>query len=43
MELPKETHPFFMGTQFHPEFTSKPTKPNPLYLGLVNACIERKK
>ncbi|MFH1225339.1 MAG: CTP synthase [Candidatus Diapherotrites archaeon] len=42
MELPKERHPFFLGVQFHPEFTSRPLKPNPCYLGFVKACIEGK-
>lgn len=37
IELPK--HPYFVGTQAHPEFKS----PAPLFLGLVEACLERKK
>jgi len=36
MELPN--HPFFVATQSHPEFTSRPTKPNPLFLGFIKAC-----
>jgi len=32
-------HKFFTGSQFHPEFTSRPLKPNPLYDGLIKACI----
>ncbi len=36
VELPD--HPFFIGTQFHPEFTSRPLSPNPLFLGFVKAC-----
>jgi len=35
-----KNHPFFLGTQFHPEFTSRPLKPNPLFLGFVNSSIE---
>ncbi len=35
-------HPFFVATQFHPEFRSKPTRPSPPYLGFVNACREFK-
>ena len=35
-----KNHPFFLGTQFHPEFTSRPLKPNPLFLGFVKASIE---
>jgi len=30
---------FFLGSQFHPEFTSRPLKPNPLYDGFIKACI----
>lgn len=36
LELPN--HKFFIGVQFHPEFTSRPLKPNPLYLGFLKAC-----
>jgi len=36
-ELPE--HPFFIGSQFHPEFTSRPLRPNPLFDGFVRACI----
>ena len=35
-----KNHPFFLGTQFHPEFTSRPLKPNPLFLGFVNSTID---
>ena len=37
-----EDHPFFIGCQFHPEFTSRPMKPSPLYLKFVNSMIEEK-
>ncbi|MBI5553581.1 MAG: CTP synthase (glutamine hydrolyzing) [Candidatus Diapherotrites archaeon] len=37
MELPSRK--FFLGTQFHPEFTSRPLKPNPLFLGFVKSCL----
>jgi CTP synthase len=40
VELPRETHPFFVGTQAHPEFRSRPTRPHPLFTGLVAAAIE---
>lgn len=43
IELPTEEHPFFVGTQAHPEFTSRPTKANPLFSGLVQAAIEHYK
>jgi CTP synthase len=31
-------HPFFMASQFHPEFQSKPNKPHPLFKGFIAAC-----
>ncbi len=37
-ELPKSIHPFFLGTQFHPEFQSSPLKPHPLFVKFVKAC-----
>lgn len=37
MELSEKLHPFFVGTQFHPEFTSRPLKPQPLFLAFVKA------
>jgi CTP synthase len=37
LELPKLK--FFLATQFHPEFTSKALKPNPLFTGFIEACI----
>ncbi len=40
LELPN--HPYFIGTQYHAEFTSRPLKPNTLFLGLVKAAIEKK-
>ena len=42
VELPEEIHPFYVGTQAHPEFRSRPTRPNPLFFGLVKAAIERR-
>lgn len=42
-ELPKSTHPFFLGTQFHPEFKSSPLKSHPLFSEFVKACEENKK
>ena len=35
LELPREMHPFFVGVQFHPEFTSRPLSPNLLYVGFL--------
>jgi CTP synthase len=37
-----KNHPFFMASQFHPEFKSRPQKPHPLFRELVNAGIEKK-
>lgn len=34
-------HPYFIATQFHPEFKSRPGRPDPAYLGLINAAAER--
>ncbi len=39
IELP--THPFWVGTQAHPEFKSRPDRPHPLFRGLVGAALER--
>ena len=43
VELPKEVHPYYVGTQAHPEFRSRPTRPNPLFFGLIKASLERQK
>jgi CTP synthase len=40
-ELPREMHPFFVGTQAHPEFKSRPTRAHPLFTGFVAAALER--
>jgi CTP synthase len=34
-ELPKDVHPFMIGSQFHPEFTSSPLYPNPLFNNFI--------
>jgi CTP synthase len=39
IELPK--HPFFIGSQFHPEFRSKPHQPHPLFKGFIAAALQR--
>jgi CTP synthase len=41
VELPKQVHPYYVGTQAHPEFLSRPTKPHPLFAGLIAAAIEK--
>lgn len=43
IELRDELHPYFVGTQSHPEFLSRPDKPHPLFDGLIKAAIETKK
>jgi CTP synthase len=40
VELPQDVHPYFIGTQAHPELTSRPLRPQPLFMGLVKAAIE---
>lgn len=37
-----KNHPYFIGCQFHPEFKSKPLKPQPLFLGLIEASLDYK-
>ncbi len=39
MELPTSVHPFFVGTQYHPEYRSRPLKPHPIFLEYVSACL----
>ena len=41
VELPREKHPYYVGTQAHPEFRSRPTRPHPLFSGLIRAAISR--
>ena len=38
LELPE--HPFFLATQAHPEFNSRPNHPHPLFSGFVAACLQ---
>jgi len=42
VELPRDVHPFYVGTQAHPELRSRPTRPHPLFIGLVKAAIDHK-
>ena len=39
VELPAATHPFFVGTQAHPELKSRPTRPHPLFAAFVRAAL----
>ena len=41
VELPKEVHPYYVGTQAHPEFLSRPTRAHPLFAGLIAAAIAK--
>ncbi len=43
VELPEEIHPYYVGTQAHPEFRSRPTRPHPLFSGLIKAAVARVK
>ncbi len=38
VELPAEIHPFFLGTQFHPEYKSRPLDPHPIFVHFLRAC-----
>jgi len=42
IELPTSLHPYFVATQAHPELTSRPTRPHPLFVGLIQAALQRK-
>ncbi|MDR1266399.1 MAG: CTP synthase [Propionibacteriaceae bacterium] len=41
VELPQSVHPYFIATQGHPELKSRPTRPHPLFRGLVEAALRR--
>jgi len=43
VELPKKSHPWFLGCQFHPEFTSNPKDAHPLFLSFLKAALQFKK
>ena len=40
VELPADVHPYYVSTQAHPEFKSRPTRSHPLFAGLIGAAIE---
>jgi len=42
VELPQGVHPYYVGTQAHPELRSRPTKPHPLFVGLIKAAVAAK-
>lgn len=41
VELPRDVHPFYVATQAHPEFKSRPTQAHPLFRGLIDAALAR--
>ncbi len=41
IELPTSIHPFFVATQFHPEYISRPLTPHPLFLAFIKACTKK--
>ena len=43
VELPREVHPYYVATQAHPELRSRPTRPHPLFSGLVQAALDRQR
>lgn len=43
VELPRDVHPYYVSTQAHPELRSRPTRPHPLFVGLVGAAIARQR
>ncbi|NQW74527.1 MAG: CTP synthase [Candidatus Planktophila sp.] len=42
VELPQEVHPYYIGTQAHPELRSRPTRAHPLFIGLIAAAVAAK-
>lgn len=42
VELNRSIHPFYVGTQAHPEFKSRPTRPHPLFAGLIGAALAQR-
>ena len=43
VELPADVHPYYVATQAHPELKSRPTRPHPLFAGLIGAAIARQR
>ncbi|MCL5675567.1 MAG: CTP synthase [Patescibacteria group bacterium] len=41
IELPTANHPFFVGTQYHPEYKSRPLFPHPLFISFIRACMSQ--
>ena len=43
VELPADVHPYYVSTQAHPEFRSRPNRAHPLFAGLIGAALERQR
>ena len=43
VELPRDVHPYYVSTQAHPELRSRPTRPHPLFKGLIGAALDRQR
>src|SRR5699024_171030 len=43
VELDREQHPYYVSTQAHPEFKSRPTRGHPLFIGLASAALDRQR
>jgi len=43
VELPRSVHPYYVGTQAHPEFRSRPDRAHPLFVGLIGAALARQR
>jgi len=43
VELPRDVHPYYVATQAHPELRSRPTRPHPLFTGLIGAALDRQR
>ena len=41
IEINKKDHPFFIGTQFHPEYKSRPLSPHPIFIGFVKSVLNQ--
>lgn len=42
VELPENVHPYYVATQAHPEYRSRPTRPHPLFVGLIRAALAQR-
>lgn len=41
IELPQDLHPFYLGTQGHPEYKSRPNRPHPIFLEFIDSCVKQ--